>query len=450
VSAITEVIPFVIAALVLVFAVTRRSRGATWRQPGPGRRGLVATPPDANPPALRLLPLPGDVGLVAARELRTRVRGRVFRTGTLLVLIIVAAAIVIPTLISAKASIQRVGVAGQLSAPLRAAVVADGTAAGEQVKIVAEPSGPAASADLRAGRIDLAIVDGRQVVVAKAIAASDTSAPAQLTRAVARTVGTGKALQAAGLSQAQASLITGARPLPLSSLAPGGPGTTNRNATFVGLLLLVFMLTQYNAWTLTGVLEEKSSRVVEVLLAAITPARLLTGKVLGIGLTAFVQAGLAVAAAVALTEATHSHALAGITPASVASTLIWLVLGYAFYSWGYAAAGSTADRQEQAQSLLLPLALPVIFGYVMATSTITSGHPSVLFHVLAYLPPTAPFAMPVLVSLGAASAWQFALSAAISIACTAGLARGAIAVYRRSILQTGRRVPLRELVTRSP
>jgi ABC-2 type transport system permease protein len=114
----------------------------------------------------------------------------------------------------------------------------------------------------------------------------------------------------------------------------------------------------------------------------------------------------------------------------------------------YAAAGSTADRQEQAQSLLLPLGLPVIFGYAMATSAISSGHPSVLFHVLAYLPPTAPFAMPVLVSLGAASAWQFALAAAISVACTVGLAKGAIAVYRRSVLQAGRRVPLRELIAR--
>jgi ABC-2 type transport system permease protein len=232
----------------------------------------------------------------------------------------------------------------------------------------------------------------------------------------------------------------------VSSLAPGGPGTANRNATFIGLLLLVFMLTQYNAWTLTGVLEEKSSRIVEVLLAAITPARLLAGKVLGIGLTAFVQAGVAVAAAVALTEATHSRALAGVTPASVASALVWLVLGYAFYSWVYAAAGSTADSREQAQSLLLPLGLPTIFGYAMATSAINSGNPSVLFHVLAYLPPTAPFAMPVLVSLGAATAWQFALSAAISVACTAGLARVAVSVYRASILRTGHRVPLRELV----
>ena len=441
----SDILPLFIAVAAVFFVVFRLRR-----RPGPSGPSLrpwsLIAPPAASPPALRLLPLPGDVGLVAGRELRTRVRGRAFRTGTLLVLVVVAAAIVIPALLGSRATVQRVGVAGQLSAPVRAAVAGDGTAAGDQVEIVAEPSGQAASADLRAGRIDLAIVDGREVVVAKAIAASDTSAAAQLTRAVARTVGTGEALQAAGLSQAQAALITGARPLPVSSLAPGG--TTNRNATFVGLLLLVFMLTQYNAWTLTGVLEEKSSRIVEVLLAAITPARLLAGKVLGIGLTAFVQAGVAVVTAVTLTEATHSHALAGVTPASVASTLIWLVLGYAFYSWGYAAAGSTADRQEQAQSLLLPLGLPVIFGYVMATSAITSGHPSVLFHVLAYLPPTAPFAMPVLVSLGAASAWQFALSAAISVACTVGLARGAIAVYRTSILQTGRRVPLRELITR--
>jgi ABC-2 type transport system permease protein len=109
-------------------------------------------------------------------------------------------------------------------------------------------------------------------------------------------------------------------------------------------LLLFFMLTQYNAWTLTGVLEEKSSRVVEVLLAAVTPARLLAGKVAGIGLTAFAQAGLAVVTAIALARATHSDALAGITPEDVASTLTWLVLGYAFYSWVYAAAGSTADR----------------------------------------------------------------------------------------------------------
>ena len=442
-----SVIPLVIFAAALIFVAVRVARRSGWRWPRPGRGGALMTAPGAARPALRLLPLPGDVGLVAARELRVRVRGRVFRTGTLLVLLIVAGAIVIPALAGNRAGTERVGVAGPLSAPVRAAVLADGPATGTRVELVAEPSGQAAAADLRSGAIAVAIVGGRQVIVAKAATAAGTSASASLIRAVARTAGDGAALQAAGLSAAQAAAVEGARPLPVSALEPGGPGTSQRNAAFVGLLLLVFMLTQYNAWTLTGVLEEKSSRIVEVLLAAVTPARLLAGKVLGIGLTAFVQAGLAVAAAAALARATHSGALTGITPQAVGSTLAWLVLGYAFYSWVYAAAGSTASRPDQAQSLLLPLGLPVIFGYLMATTTITSGNPSAFFHVLAYLPPTAPFAMPVLVSLGAVSWWQFALSAAISVACTAGVARLAIAVYRKSVLQAGRRVPLRELLT---
>ncbi len=443
----SSIIPIVVAIAALAFIALRK----TGRLGPPGYRrerdaALMISP--AAAPTLRLLPLPGDVGLVAARELRVRVRGRAFRVGTLLVLLIVSGAIVIPALIGSKATAARVGVAGPLSAPVRAAVVADGHAFGGTVDLVAEPGEQAAAADLRAGRIDLAVIDGRRIVTNKPVSASDTSATAQLTRAVASTVGTGEALQAAGLTPAQAAVIAGARALPVSSLQPGRPGTTQRNTSYVGLLVLFFMLTQYNAWTLTGVIEEKSSRIVEVLLAAIPPARLLAGKVLGIGLAAFLQAGLAVAVAVTEARAVHSDALNGLTPLTVAATLTWLVLGYAFYAWVYAAAGSTVDRQEQAQSLLIPLGLPVILGYFVASTAALSGNPSVLVQVLAYLPPTAPFAMPVLVSLGAASWWQFALSAAISVAGTVAVARAAGAVYRASILRTGPRVPFRELLTR--
>jgi ABC-2 type transport system permease protein len=448
VSAVSQVFPYVVIAAVAVLIVVRRRRGRGPSRPRPGAGDAFGTMAGADLPVMRLLPLPGDVGLVAAREFRERARGRAFRIGTLLVLAGVSAAIVIPAILGGKATIQRVGIAGPLSVPTRAAVVADGPAVGVTVELVAEPNEQAAAADLRTGRIGLAVVGGSRIVTDKAAAASDTSPTAELTRAVAGTVGTGEALQAAGLTPAQAGVIAGARPLPVSSLRPGGPGTTQRTASYVGLLLVFFMLTQYNAWTLTGVLEEKSSRIVEVLLAAVPPARLLAGKVFGIGLTAFLQAGLAVAVAVGEARATHSDALRGITPLTVTATLAWLLLGYAFYSWLYAAVGSTADRQDQAQSLLVPLGLPVIFGYFVAVAAATSGNPSFLVHVLAYLPPTAPFAMPVLVSLGAASWWQFALSAAISLACTLGVARAAIAVYRRSILRTGRRVPLRELLTR--
>jgi len=217
----------------------------------------------------------------------------------------------------------------------------------------------------------------------------------------------------------------------------------------IGLLLVFFLLTQYNTWTLIGVLEEKSSRVVEVLLATVPAVRLLAGKVLGIGLTVFVQAGLAMVVALSIAHATHSDVLHGTTTLSIAATLVWLVLGYAFYSWVYAAAGAMVSRQDQVQSLAFPLALPVIFGYIVSLSAATSGNPSLLVHVLAYLPPTAPLAMPTLVGLGAVSWWQFAASAVISLAGTVVVARVAAGVYQRAILQTGRRVRLREALARS-
>ena len=212
---------------------------------------------------------------------------------------------------------------------------------------------------------------------------------------------------------------------------------------------MFFLLTQYNTWTLIGVLEEKSSRVVEVLLATVPAVRLLAGKVLGIGLTVFAQAGLAVVVALSIAHATHSDVLHGTTTLSIAATLVWLVLGYAFYSWVYAAAGATVSRQDQVQSLAFPLALPVIFGYIVSLNAATSGSPSLLVHVLAYLPPTAPLAMPTLVGLGAVSWWQFAASAVISLAGTVAVARVAAGVYRRAILQTGSRVRLREALARN-
>ena len=69
-----------------------------------------------------------------------------------------------------------------------------------------------------------------------------------------------------------------------------------------------------------------------------------------------------------------------------------------------------AERQDQLQSLSFPLSLPIILGYIVSLIVAESGSTSTFFDVLAYLPPTAPFAMPVLVGLGQATWWEFALS----------------------------------------
>jgi ABC-2 type transport system permease protein len=432
----------IIAAFGLV-VVLRRYRRSGSRPRRDGGSALIR-PPEPGATPMRLLPLPGDVGLVAARELRERLRGRAFRIGTLLILAVIAAAIIIPAARGDKTDVQRVGVVGALSAPLRAAVVADGSAANASVTLVAEGSRTAAESDLRGGRVDVAIIDSTTVVTDKPVTADPAAATSQLASAVARTVATADAVRSADLTPAQAAALAAARSAPVGSLQPAGPNGAQRTTSLIGLLLVFFLLTQYNTWTLIGVLEEKSSRVVEVLLATVPAVRLLAGKVLGIGLTVFVQAGLAVLVALSIAHATHSDVLHGTSTLSIAATLVWLVLGYAFYSWVYAAAGSMVSRQDQVQSLAFPLALPVIFGYIVSLSAATSGNPNLLVHVLAYLPPTAPLAMPTLVGLGAVSWWQFAASAVISLACTVAVARVAAGVYQRAILQTRRRVRLRE------
>ena len=107
-----------------------------------------------------------------------------------------------------------------------------------------------------------------------------------------------------------------------------------------------------------------------------------------------------------------------------------------------------AERQDQVQTLAVPLSIPALVGYVASITAVSSGHASVFVTVLAYLPPTAPFAMPVLVGLGAVTWWQFVVSVAITVASTVAVARVAAAVYRRAILRTGRRVRLRDVFPR--
>ena len=138
------------------------------------------------------------------------------------------------------------------------------------------------------------------------------------------------------------------------------------------------MLTQYNTWILIGVMQEKSSRVVEVLLATVRPIQLLGGKVLGIGLVALGQATLIVGFALIVGTAVGSDLLHGTAPLVLACELLWLVLGYAFYCWVYAAAGSTAERQDQVQTLALPLSIPILVGYIFSHHRGELGQPGPL------------------------------------------------------------------------
>ncbi len=383
---------------------------------------------------------------MARREIRERVRGRTFRIATLIILLAVAAAVTIPVLRRSQSNHQDVGVVGTLSAPLRATVGAAGPALGTNVRLVAEPSVAVATRALTAGRVDLVLVGTQRIVVDQALDPSDTSTTALLARVISASVSLQAGLERAGIAPAQALQLAHPPPLPVQSLKPPKHNQTAKTTAIYGLILTYVLLTQFGTWLLMGVVEEKSSRVIEVLLSTLRPWQLLGGKVIGIGAVALLQAALIVGVALGLGAAVGSDLIHGTAVLEIVSSLLWVVLGYSFYCWVYAAGGSLADRQEQIQSLAFPLQLPILFGYITSITAIGSGQPSELVKVLAYLPPTAPFAMPVLVGLGVVSWWEFTLSVAVMLVSIVGVARLASAIYMRAILRTGGRVHLRQLL----
>jgi ABC-2 type transport system permease protein len=422
-----------VAVLLAVRFSMRRRRRATRNEPRP----------------LNLGPLTGDVSMIAAREIRERIRGKVLRVGTLLILAAVAAAIVIPTLSKSTSEPLRLGVLGPISALQRNGIRASAEGVGTRVVVTSEPSLAAAHSGLKSGRLDVVLVDSRTLLVQSPVPSNSDSAAVLFVDALSQALGVDNAMTAEGLTEAQALGLEAATPIAVTSVTAGSapPTSSPHPASIIGLVLTFIMLSQYLTWVLIGVMEEKSSRVVEVLLAAVRPIRLLLGKIIGIGSVALGQATIIVAVALIVAKIVGSTILHGAAPVTIGAQLLWLVLGYGFYCWVYAAAGSTVERQNQVQSLAFPLSIPILFGYIVSITAAGGGSPSTLVKVLAYLPPTAPFAMPVLVSLNDVSWWEFAGSALISIVCTVLVAQLAATVYRRAILRTGGRIRLRTLLS---
>ncbi len=427
-----------IVAVAILLLVVRRLRSS--RQP-PGRslvRRLASS--------LGSRHLAGDTGLVAVREVRERLRGRMFKVITLILLGVVAAAIIIPTLHSSKHAVVKIGVAGSLTASQDRVVAAALAHIGLHGQFIVEPDLGSARNALRTGQVTMVIDQARALMVETPVSSSSTTTASAAT-VIASALGSESAFRAAGLTAAQASTLAHAKPLAIVSQAPRQKGAS-RGTAVIGLVFIFILLTQYLTWTLVGVMEEKASRVVEVLLATVRPVELLGGKVLGIGLVALLQAGVVVAFALILADAVGSNILHGTAPIVVVASLVWLVLAYAFYSWVFAAAGSMAERQDQAQSLSLPLSVPIIVGYILALVNAGPGPASLLIRIFAYLPPTAPFAMPLLVAKGEVAWWGFLIAVLISMASTAAVARFAGTVYQRAVLRTGRRIRVREVLSR--
>lgn len=384
------------------------------------------------------------VRLVAGREISERLATRSLKVSTVIALLIVCGGIAIPALRGERPRTYDVGVVGPASEVMLTAVAQSGSAAGGTVEIVRLEGAAAARKQVANGTLDLAILGSDEIIVDRQVQRGDTSRKARLVRGVAEAVRLQAGLEREGLAPDRAAAALRSPPPELRSLRPASADGESRITAMFGIILLYLLLVQYGAWVLNGVVEEKSSRVVEVLLSAITARQLLVGKVTGIGLVALGQATLLLVAAVATALATGSSFLDQTSLAAMWVMLLWFVLGYAFYCCLYAAAGALVSRQEDAQNASFPVTIPLLVSYLLSFTLLTGGDPSPLIRVLAWFPPTAPFLVPVLYAIGEATLVQVAAAAAVTVAGTVVVARIAAAIYSRAVLRTGSRVRWRQ------
>jgi ABC-2 type transport system permease protein len=207
--------------------------------------------------------------------------------------------------------------------------------------------------------------------------------------------------------------------------------------------ILFFQLFGYGMMVAQGVVEEKSTRVVEVLLATLTPLRLMIGKVAGIAVAAVLQTAVFGVAAVAAVR--FGHVLPGQFPATSATlaALAWFVLGYAFFAFVFAAAGSLVSRAEDVSSAVMPVLMSTLLPYGVAVAAAQDLNASWV-HVIQYIPPFSMLVMPLQISTHQAGWLPNLLAALLMTTAAAGMAVLSARVYQRSILRLGATVRWRE------
>jgi ABC-2 type transport system permease protein len=371
--------------------------------------------------------------IVARREFVERVRDRGFQVSTSITLVLLVGIVVISALFNRPTRFD-LAVVGEGSNTIArdVALAARSLDVGVDLHQLADAAQARRAVD--AGDADAAIVDGQRIVVR-------AEPPAQLVgliQAASLRERSKQALVAGGLTEQQVDQALQQAPLPVDALEPvNAKRREAASVAFVGVLILYGQLFAYGYWVASGVVEEKSSRVVEVLLATVRPSHLLRGKIFGIGLLGLAQLLLIGIVGFVAAKAVGSLDFPSEAISTLGLVLVWFVLGFFFYASLFAVAGSIVSRQEDLQTTMTPLTIVIVASFFIGIGA-TGSPDSTLAVVASLLPFSSPLVMPTRIALGEAAWWEIAASVVVSVAATAALIPIATTIYSRALLRSGR------------
>ena len=392
---------------------------------------------------------------VVRREYVERVRSKAFLIGTILGPILMGGLLIIPALAARSGS-----------KPLRVAVL---DVSGEVQEAVVEAlqkarlddkprfeaqgsgRGPEASREAELKKAVLArTLDGYLLLPQDAVAACRATYYGRNVSnrmdlgLIERTVGdvlVSRRLAGAGIDPARAKELTRELNLRTIRLSEAGEREDRGSAALLAIILMMILYTAILMWgqvVLTGVIEEKGSRVIEVLASGVPPTQLLAGKLIGAG-----AAGLTQFLVWALSLFAVSLAAAGppaggvrlpeVSLLTLAAFVVFFLLGFAFYATLYAAVGAAVNNIQEAQSLLYPIIVPLVVGIMLFPMILESpdSPQAVLLSLVPFLTPLLMFLRIVVLT---PPPWQIALSIVLNALAILAVVWVAARIYRVGIL----------------
>ena len=370
--------------------------------------------------------------VVAAREIQVKLHDKAFLVYTAFLLVIVVASLLLPALISGGGT--SVGVVDDRAS----AVVERAAATGADLEAKRVPNMSEIERELEQGDLDSALLatnDGYEVVGDSAVDAGVREALGQALTAEQVELNA----ESAGVSMVQLSAGSTLSERLLSP-APFPEGLTYA-LTFGFAFLFYITAISFGMVLAQSVVQEKETRIVEILAAAIPVRALLAGKVVGNTLLALGQLLLLASTALVGLLVTSEGKMLAELAAPAGWFAVFFLLGFVALAGLWAVAGSVATRQEDLQSTTLPaqtvLMVP-LFAVLLGNDTMVA--------IASYIPIASTFAMPARMVSGDVPLWEPILAAMIVVAAAAGLVILAARIYERSLLQTQRRMGYRELL----
>lgn len=382
------------------------------------------------------------IWLLAKRDFLQRARSKGFLVMMGLTVVLIIAIGPIASAIAPEDKPIGIGLLGSEPDGIEAALDTTADAYGQEVETRTFEDRDRAEAALTDGDVAVVLIDG-DTLLWKGDPGSTTSA---IVQGAVDALDRQQTIAELGLSGEEAARLLLPGDLEDQRLEPEDPEQGPRIvAGYATIFILYLAILVFGQFVMMGVMEEKSSRVVEVVLSRAKPESVLAGKVLGIGALGLLQV-VALAAAGLITAKiadTGDLSIPDIGVGVAVSAVLWFILGFGLYAVLYAGLGSTVTRQEDVQGAAMIPALLILPAYFIALISLESPD-SMMSRIASIFPPTAPIVMPMRTAVTDVPWYEVALSVGLIVVTVYLMIKISARIYRGAALRIGAKVSLRE------